>query len=84
VRPRPDRPSASSLAAALLIAASLLAVGPARAAHAQGAQAGADQGETPEVAKALELEESRHFREALPIFKAAMATRPTPTVVLGL
>ncbi|MDB4881983.1 MAG: hypothetical protein JWL95_749 [Gemmatimonadetes bacterium] len=90
---RPRRSRLAPLALAILLAAPLLTLVPARGARAQGAQSGqavrplgqqGEQEETPEVAKALELEGTRHFREAMPIFRAAMRTRPTPTVVLGL
>jgi len=42
------------------------------------------QQETPEVMRAIELENSGKFREAIPIYRMAMRTRPTPIVVLGL
>ena len=87
MRPRPSRIRGTPLA--LLLAAALLP-GIASGARAQVTgsttmpQLQGEQGETPEIAKALELEGSRKFREAAPIFRAAMSTRPTPTVVLGL
>ena len=42
------------------------------------------QTESPEVLKAIELENSGKFREAVPIYREAMRTHPTPVVVLGL
>jgi tetratricopeptide (TPR) repeat protein len=44
----------------------------------------AAQTESPEVLRAIELENAGKFREAAPIYRAAMRTHPTPIVVLGL
>ncbi|HEV7994172.1 MAG TPA: hypothetical protein VGP25_20270 [Gemmatimonadaceae bacterium] len=79
MRRRPSGDVVARLVRATLLAASLAAVVPIGSARAQDAQ-----GETPEVARALELEGSRKFREAAPIFRAAMSARPTPIVVLSL
>ncbi|MEO6526448.1 MAG: hypothetical protein ABIP93_07480 [Gemmatimonadaceae bacterium] len=78
MRRRRSRLVATPLALAILFASPL----PGQVAGS--AQLPLMQGESPEIAKALELEGSRKFREAAPIFRAAMSTRPTPTVVLGL
>ena len=48
------------------------------------ARAQDSQQETPEVSRAIELENSGKYREAIPIYRKAMSTRPTPIVVLGL
>jgi len=48
-----------------------------------GIPAGA-QTESPEVLRAIELENAGKYREAVPIYRAAMRTQPTPIVVLGL
>jgi tetratricopeptide (TPR) repeat protein len=53
-----------------------LTVGAARPVSAQT--------ESPEVLRAIELENAGKYREAVPIYRAAMRTRPTPIVVLGL
>ena len=42
------------------------------------------QTESPEVLRAIELENAGKYREAAPIYRAAMRTHPTPIVVLGL
>ena len=42
------------------------------------------QTESPEVLRAIELENAGKYREAAPLYRAAMRTRPTPIVVLGL
>ena len=42
------------------------------------------QTESPEVLRAIELENAGKYREAAPIYRAAMRTRPSPIVVLGL
>ena len=42
------------------------------------------QTESPEVLKAIELENAGKYREAVPIYREAMRTHPTPIVVLGL
>ncbi len=42
------------------------------------------QTESPEVVRAIELENAGKYREAAPIYRAAMRTHPTPIVVLGL
>jgi tetratricopeptide (TPR) repeat protein len=42
------------------------------------------QTESPEVLRAIELENAGKFREAIPIYRAAMRTQPTPIIVLGL
>jgi tetratricopeptide (TPR) repeat protein len=42
------------------------------------------QTESPEVLRAIELENSGKYREAIPIYREAMRTHPTPIVVLGL
>ena len=42
------------------------------------------QTESPEVLKAIELENAGKYREAIPIYREAMRTHPTPVVVLGL
>jgi tetratricopeptide (TPR) repeat protein len=42
------------------------------------------QTESPEVMRAIELENAGKYREAAPIYRAAMSSRPTPIVVLGL
>jgi tetratricopeptide (TPR) repeat protein len=44
----------------------------------------AAQTESPEVLRAIELENAGKYREAVPIYRAAMRTHPTPIVVLGL
>jgi tetratricopeptide (TPR) repeat protein len=54
-----------------------LAVVGARDARAQ-------QTESPEALQAIELENAGKFREAIPIYRQAMRTNPTPIVVLGL
>jgi tetratricopeptide (TPR) repeat protein len=52
---------------------------------ALGAATPADaQTESPEVLRAIELENAGKYREAVPIYRAAMRTHPTPIVVLGL
>ncbi|PYP81349.1 MAG: hypothetical protein DMD35_01135, partial [Gemmatimonadetes bacterium] len=53
-----------------------LVVGGAREARAQT--------ESPEVLRAIELENAGKYREAVPIYREAMRTHPTPIVVLGL
>jgi hypothetical protein len=55
--------------------AALVLGSPARAQEAQ---------ESPEVTRAIELENSGKFRDAIPIYREAMHTHPTPIVVLGL
>ena len=42
------------------------------------------QTESPEVLRAIELENAGKYREAIPIYREAMRTHPTPVVVLGL
>jgi tetratricopeptide (TPR) repeat protein len=42
------------------------------------------QTESPEVLRAIELENAGKYREAIPIYREAMRTHPTPIVVLGL
>ena len=42
------------------------------------------QTESPEVLRAIELENAGKYREAVPIYREAMRTHPTPIVVLGL
>jgi tetratricopeptide (TPR) repeat protein len=42
------------------------------------------QTESPEVLRAIELENAGKFREAIPLYREAMRTHPTPVVVLGL
>jgi len=42
------------------------------------------QTESPEVLRAIELENAGKYREAAPIYRAAMRSQPTPIVVLGL
>jgi tetratricopeptide (TPR) repeat protein len=69
------------LSLGLVIAA--LALGRPPTARAQASQP-VSQEETPEVTRAIELENSGKFREAIPIYRAAMRTHPTPIVVLGL
>ena len=54
----------------------LLGIVGARAAHAQT--------ESPEALRAIELENAGKYREAIPIYREAMRTHPTPIVVLGL
>ena len=44
----------------------------------------AQQTESPEALRAIELENAGKFREAIPIYREAMRTHPTPIVVLGL
>jgi tetratricopeptide (TPR) repeat protein len=42
------------------------------------------QTESAEALRAIELENAGKFREAIPIYRQAMRTQPTPIVVLGL
>ena len=56
-----------------------LALGSPAEARAQDALT-----DSPEVAKAIELENAGKYREAIPIYREAMRTNPTPVVVLGL
>jgi tetratricopeptide (TPR) repeat protein len=42
------------------------------------------QTESPEVLRAIELENAGKYREAIPLYREAMRTHPTPVVVLGL
>ncbi|HEX7981520.1 MAG TPA: hypothetical protein VF461_23110 [Gemmatimonadaceae bacterium] len=69
------------LFAGLVIVA--LALGSPAEVRAQATQQVIEQ-ETPEVNRAIELENSGKYREAIPIYREAMRTRPTPIVVLGL
>ena len=48
------------------------------------AQAQAQSQESPEVLRALELENSGKFREAVPLYRAAISRHPTPIALLGL
>jgi len=63
-----------------------LATGTPAMAPAQAAAPAAQesQQETPEVTRAIELENSGKFRDAIPLYRQAMRTNPTPIVVLGL
>jgi tetratricopeptide (TPR) repeat protein len=65
----------------LVIAA--LALGRPADVRAQASQQVTQQ-ESPEVTRAIELENAGKFREAVPIYREAMRTNPTPIVVLGL
>ena len=49
-----------------------------------GAAEARAQTESPEVLRAIELENAGKYREAIPIYREAMRTHPTPIVVLGL
>ena len=49
-----------------------------------GAREARAQTESPTALKAIELENAGKFREAIPIYREAMRTQPTPIVVLGL
>jgi tetratricopeptide (TPR) repeat protein len=60
-----------------------LAVGAPVQVRAQASQP-VTQEESPEVTRAIELENSGKYREAIPIYRDAMRTHPTPIVVLGL
>jgi tetratricopeptide (TPR) repeat protein len=62
---------------------SALALGSPAKARAQASQPVTEQ-ESPEVTRAIELENAGKFREAIPIYRQAMRTNPTPIVVLGL
>ena len=42
------------------------------------------QTESPEALRAIELENAGKYREAIPLYREVMRTRPTPIVVLGL
>ncbi|MBW8768309.1 MAG: hypothetical protein JF589_00980 [Gemmatimonadetes bacterium] len=42
------------------------------------------QQESPDVSRAIELENAGKFRDAIPLYRQAMRTNPTPIVVLGL
>ena len=42
------------------------------------------QTESPEALRAIELENAGKYREAIPVYREAMRTHPTPIVVLGL
>ena len=53
-------------------------------ASATSLRAQTEQTETPEVLRAIELENTGKYREAAAIYRAAMRTHPTPIVVLGL
>ena len=79
MRPRPSGHGVARQLRAALFGATLIALAPLRLARAQDGQT-----ESPEVVRALELEGSRKFREAAPIFRAAMSSKPTPIVVLSL
>jgi len=61
----------------------VLALGSPANARAQASQPVTEQ-ESPEVTRAIELENSGKYREAIPIYRQAMRTNPTPIVVLGL
>jgi len=76
---RPSDALVARVVRAALLGASLIASAWGRPALAQD-----QQNESPDVARALDLEGSRKFREAAPIFRNAMSTRPTPIVVLSL
>ena len=69
------------LVVGLVIAA--LAFGAPAHVRAQASQP-VTQEESPEVTRAIELENSGKYREAIPIYRDAMRTHPTPIVVLGL
>jgi tetratricopeptide (TPR) repeat protein len=60
-----------------------LALGSPADARAQASQPVTEQ-ESPEVTRAIELENSGKYRDAIPIYREAMRTHPTPIVVLGL
>jgi tetratricopeptide (TPR) repeat protein len=60
-----------------------LALGSPAGARAQASQP-VTQEESPEVTRAIELENTGKFREAVPIYREAMRKSPTPIVVLGL
>ena len=60
-----------------------LALGTPVSVRAQASQP-VTQEESPEVTRAIELENSGKFREAIPIYREAMRKAPTPIVVLGL
>jgi tetratricopeptide (TPR) repeat protein len=61
-----------------------LAAGTPASGRAQDSQAQDTQQESPEVTRAIELENAGKFRDAIPIYRQAMRTHPTPIVVLGL
>jgi len=85
VRRRPERIKVVRYALALLSFALVLGVASASAPSMLRAQSTqADQAESPEVARALDLENSGKYREAAALYRAAMSTHPTPIVVLGL
>ena len=79
MRRRPSDHAVARRCRAAVFGAALIVAASPRFARAQDGQT-----ESPEVARALELEGSRKFREAAPIFRAAMSARPTPVVVLSL
>src|SRR5262249_53978265 len=60
------------------------ALGTPASVRAQDSQPQDTQQESPEVTRAIELENNGKYREAIPIYRKAMSTRPTPIVVLGL
>jgi len=74
------------LVVGLLMLAALAIGAPATAPAQAAAPAPApdSQQETPEVTRAIELENAGKFRDAIPIYRQAMRTNPTPIVVLGL
>lgn len=49
-----------------------------------GGRGASAQTESPEALRAIELENAGKYREAIPIYREVMRTRPTPIVVLGL
>jgi tetratricopeptide (TPR) repeat protein len=59
-----------------------LALGSPADARAQASQPITEQ-ESPEVTRAIELENSGKYRDAIPIYREAMRTHPTPIVVVG-
>jgi tetratricopeptide (TPR) repeat protein len=76
---RSSRSGARRLGASWRAAVLVAVLALPRPAHAQ-----TQTQESPEVLRALELENAGKFREAAPLYRAAISRHPTPIAVLGL